>query len=62
MANCGSSEPSAEEVADAKVTTRAETLSIIEAITLKLLEAVANGTDPSMHLVKWTLYHKYIFT
>ena len=42
----------AEEMTDAKVTSRAETLSIIEDITLKLLEAVVSGEDPTIELVK----------
>lgn len=42
----------AEEVADAKVTSKAETLCIIEGVTLELLEAVASGEDPALHLVR----------
>lgn len=40
-----------EEVSDAKVSSRAETLHIIEALTLALLKDVANGDDPILRLV-----------
>ena len=41
----------AEEIADALVTSRTETLSRIEAITLEFLEAVVSGEDPTLQLV-----------
>ncbi len=41
----------AEEVADARVTSRDETISVIEALTVEFLELVANGEDPTLHLV-----------
>lgn len=43
---------SAEEMADAKLTTRRETLLIIESLTQDFLRAIANGDDPELHLVK----------
>lgn len=42
----------AGQVADAKLTSRAETLSIIETLTLDLLKAVTNGNDPILRLVR----------
>lgn len=42
----------AEELADALVTSRAETLARIEAITLEFLTAVASGEDPTLQLVR----------
>ncbi len=42
----------AEEVADARVTSKEETLSIIEATTLEFLQHVASGVDPTLHLVR----------
>lgn len=42
---------SAEEVADARLTTRRETLLIIESLTLDFLQAIANGDDPELYLV-----------
>ena len=48
---------SAEEVADAKLTTRRETLLIIESLTQEFLRAIANGDDPELHLVNiYTFY------
>ena len=44
----------AEEVADARVTSREETLSIIEATILQFLQHVASGEDPTLHLVNQT--------
>ena len=49
---------SAEEVADAKLTTRRETLLIIESLTQEFLRAIANGDDPELHLVN--IYNLYI--
>lgn len=54
MATTGTSRQSereAEYLADAKLSTKGETLSIIEGTTLELLQAVANGQDPTLHLV-----------
>lgn len=52
MYNC-----SAEEVADAKLTTRRETLLIIESLTQEFLKAIASGDDPELHLVNiYTFY------
>lgn len=45
------SECFAEEVADAKVSSRPETLGIIESLTLALLKDVAGGDDPTLQLV-----------
>ena len=42
---------SAEELADAKVTTRRETLLVIESLTQDFLRAIANGDDPELYLV-----------
>ena len=48
---------SAEEVADAKFTTRRETLLIIESLTQEFLKAIANRDDPELHLVNiYTFY------
>ena len=47
---------SAEEVADAKLTTRRETLLIIESLTQEFLRAIANGDDPELHLVNIYMY------
>lgn len=38
-------------VADAKQTSRGETLIVIEALTLQLVEALAKGDDPILFLV-----------
>lgn len=38
-------------VADAKHTSRDETLAVIETLTLQLVEAVAKGEDPTLFLV-----------
>lgn len=54
MAEGRDAECSAEELADAIVTSREETLSKIEAITLEFLTAVANGEDPTLQLVHTT--------
>ncbi len=45
----------AEEVADAKVTCREDTLSIIEDITVRLLEELVAGEPPTLHLVRNTM-------
>ena len=42
---------SAEEMADAKLTTRRETLLVIESLTQDFLRAIANGGDPELYLV-----------
>jgi hypothetical protein len=48
---------SAEEMADAKLTTRRETLLIIESLTQEFLRAIANRDDPELHLVNiYTFY------
>ena len=47
---------SAEEVADAKLTTRRETLIIIESLTQDFLRAIANGDDPELHLVNINMF------
>ena len=41
----------AEEVADARVTSRDQTIAVIEAITVEFLQHVASGQDPTLHLV-----------
>lgn len=51
----GDADSLAEEVADAVITTRAETLSRIEAITLEFLVAVASAEDPTLQLVRQVL-------
>ena len=48
---------SAEEVADAKLTTRRETLLVIESLTQEFLRAIANGDDPELHLVNIYMYY-----
>lgn len=50
---CATGEREAEYLADAKLSTKGETLSIIEGTTLELLQAVANGQDPTLHLVSY---------
>lgn len=40
-----------EGAADARVSSREETLSTIEALTLAFLRAVSKGEDPTMSLV-----------
>ena len=40
-----------ELVADAKMSSREDTLAIIESLTLALLKEVASGADPSLSLV-----------
>ena len=52
---------SAEEVADAKLTTRRETLLIIESLTQEFLQAIANGDDPELHLVNIKLICLYLY-
>ena len=42
----------AEEVADARITSTQETLSIIESITLEFIRQVASGNDPTLQLVR----------
>jgi len=39
------------DVTDARATGREETLAIIEKLALHLLESLAKGQDPTMHLV-----------
>ena len=51
---------SAEEVADAKLTTRRETLLIIESLTQDFLQAIANGEDPELYLVTWSMLIKVV--
>ena len=51
---------SAEEVSDAKLTTRRETLLIIECLTQEFLRAIANGDDPELHLVNIYNYVLYL--
>lgn len=48
---------SAEEVADAKLTTRRETLLVIESLTKDFLRAIASGDDPELYLVNTKIMH-----
>ncbi len=42
---------SAEELVDAQLTSRKETLDIIHSLTLNFLQAVVQGDDPELSLV-----------
>ena len=44
---------SAEDLVDAKLTSRAETLTIIQRLTMNLIQAVANDQDPELLLVRY---------
>ena len=48
----------AEELADARLLTRGETLQVIEALTLHFLEAVSKGEDPKLLLVSAVQYRR----
>lgn len=41
----------AEELADARLLSRSETLAVIESLTEGFLEAISRGEDPELHLV-----------
>lgn len=44
-----------QEAADAKMSSRQDTLAIIESLTLALLKEVARDADPSLSLVMYPL-------
>ena len=44
---------SAEDLVDAKLTSRTETLTIIQRLTMDLIQAVANDQDPELLLVRY---------
>lgn len=41
----------AEELADARLRSKAEVLAILESLTLAFLQAISRGDDPELHLV-----------
>lgn len=41
----------AEELADARLRSKAEVLAILESLTLAFLQAISRGEDPELHLV-----------
>ena len=46
-------------VVDAKLTNRDETLTVIETLTLQLVEALAKGADPTLLLVYIYYYNAF---
>ena len=47
----GGQEYRAEELADARLLSRAAVLGVVESLTLAFLRDIARGDDPQLHLV-----------